>query len=378
MALARGLNGTRGSTADKPVKASSIYPVGIVLTMPTEPQLYYFDSPKDALDYYDANITVAGGNWKKYLELWEDNFPVTVPVLISSAQPNDDADVQKANIIDATNAMKSFGAKFDVRPDIIAVADLPNDKDLVTQLVVVNNFFQSRSWYDINASDASQATLFRTDIASERISLITTPFEKFSTETNSSELYDGGVVMAMQRAYVDSQKLYGWFDSISNVPINMTSAKYVADYHMGADETDPYSAKEIWCVIKDGGLRPWGSDYTCSTDPIWQNGSRVRLVDLAIKEIRRTLRDSIDKDLSKLSVLKSSLSAYSRKLIGQGILLGGEIKLDEEKTTAVEITAGNFYFIFDFQDMPKARRIVVHMNYTDAYANVAYKLLEAI
>ena len=378
MALNRGLNGTRGSTADKPVKNSSIYPVGIVLTMPTEPKLYYFDSPKDALEYFQKNMTVEGGNWERYLSLWEDNFPVTVPILISSAQPNDDADTFKANIIDATNAMKSFGSKFDVRPDILAVADLPNDKDLVTQLIVVNNFFQSRSWYDIDASDASQASLFRADVASERISLITTSFEKFNTETKTSEFYDGGVVMAMQRAYIDSKKVYGWFDSISNVPINMTNAKYVADYHIGADETDPYSTKEIWCVVKDGGLRPWGSDYTCSTDPIWQNGSRVRLVDLAIKEIRRSLRDSIDKDLSDLSVLKSSLSAFNRKLIGQGILLGGEIKLDEEKTTAVEITAGNFYFIFDFQDMPKARRIVVHMNYTDRYANVAYKLLEAI
>jgi len=378
MALGRGLNGTRGSTADKPTKSSSIYPVGIVLTMPTEPQLYYFDSPKDALEYFQENITTAGGNWERYLNLWEENFPVTVPILISSAQPNDDADAQKANIIDATNAMKGFGSKFDVRPDILAVADLPNDKDLVTQLTVVNNFFQSRSWYDIDAADASQASLFRTDVASERISLITTSFEKFNTATKTSEFYDGGVVMAMQRAYMDSQKLYGWFNSISNVPINMTDAKYVADYHIGADETDPYSDKEIWCVVKDGGLRPWGSDYTCSTDPIWQNGSRVRLVDLAIKEIRRDLRDSIDKDLNELSVLKSSLSAFSRKLVGQGILLDGEIMLDEEKTTPSEITAGNFYFIFDFQDMPKARKIVVHMNYTDRYSNIAYKLLEAI
>jgi len=378
MALGRGLNGTRGSTADKPTKSSSIYPVGIVLTIPTEPQLYYFDSPKDALEYFEENITTAGGNWERYLNLWEENFPVTVPILISSAQPNDDADAQKANIIDATNAMKGFGSKFDVRPDILAVADLPNDKDLVTQLTVVNNFFQSRSWYDIDAADASQASLFRTDVASERISLITTSFEKFNTESKTSEFYDGGVVMAMQRAYMDSQKLYGWFNSISNVPINMTDAKYVADYHIGADETDPYSNKEIWCVVKDGGLRPWGSDYTCSTDPIWQNGSRVRLVDLAIKEIRRDLRDSIDKDLNELSVLKSSLSAFSRKLVGQGILLDGEIMLDEEKTTPSEITAGNFYFIFDFQDMPKARKIVVHMNYTDRYSNIAYKLLEAI
>jgi len=378
MALGRGLNGTRGSTADKPTKSASIYPVGIVLTMPTEPELYYFDTPREALEYFQENISVAGGNWERYLKLWEENFPTTVQVLISSAQPNDDADAQKANIINAVNAMKAFGSRFDVRPDIVAVADLPNDKDLVVQLTVVNNFFQSRSWYDIDAADASQASLFRIDVASERISLITTAFEKFNTETKINEFFDGGVVMAMQRAYVDSQKLYGWFDSVSNVPINMTGAKYVADYHIGADETDPYGNKEVWCVIKDGGLRPWGSDYTSSTDPIWQNGSRVRLVDVSIKEIRRDLRDSIDKDLSELSVLKSSLSAFSRKLIGQGILLDGEITLDEEKTTAAEITAGNFYFIFDFQDMPKARKIVVHMNYTDSYSHVAYKLLETI
>ena len=379
MALNRGLIGTRSSTADKPIKNASVFPVALVLTMPTEPDLYYFDSPADALAYFRETIHTSGGNWEKYLEVWEDNFPTTVQVLISSAQiVEDDADAQKANVINAINDMKRFGSKFDVRPDIVAVADFPKDRDIVTQMVVVNGFFQSRSWYDIESADASEAKLFRKDIASERISLITTPFIKFNPDTKTNEQYDGGVIMAMQRAYIDSLKPYNWFASVSNLPINMTDAKYVADYHVGADETDPYSDSEIWCVIKDGGLRPWGSDYTCSTDPIWQNGSRVRLVDLAIRDIRRALRDNIDKDLSELSVLKSSLSAYSRKLIGQGLLLDGEILLDEEKTTPAEITAGNFYFIFNFQDMPKARRVVVNMNYTDAYSPIAYKLLEAI
>ena len=182
--------------------------------------------------------------------------------------------------------------------------------------------------------------------------------------------------MALHRAYTDSKKEFAWFDSISNLPINMDSIKYPVSYHDGLDETDVYADKQIWTFIKDGGIRPWGSDYTCSSDSIWRNGSRVRLVDLAIQAIRKELRDSIDKDLSELTVVKKSLSAFKNGLIGQGVLLGGEIELDLEKTTPVEITAGNFYFIFDFQDTPKARKIVVRMNYTDEYSAVAYKILQ--
>lgn len=375
MALTRGIQGTRGSTARKPTKLESVFPVATVLTMPTDPALYYFSSPKGALEHFRGNQQFAGGNWERYLDLWEDTFPATVPLLISSAQPDDDADALQANVIDAINAMKGFGPKFDVRPDIVAVADMARNKSVLNQLIVINNFFQSRSFFDIDAPDASQAKLFRNDFSSERIHLINTPFLKFNTQTETTEEYDGGVVMAMQRSYIDAQRIYGWFDSVSNVPILMDGVKYGADYHLGADETDPFADVQVWTVINDGGLRPWGSDYTCSTDPIWQNGSRVRLVDLAIKAIRMELRDSIDKDLSELSVVKSSLSAFVRKLIGQGILLGGEILLDEEKTTPTEITAGNFYFVLDFQDMPKARRIVVHMNYTDRYSDIAYKIL---
>ena len=377
MAISRGIIGTRGSTALKPTKLASIYPVAVVLLVPQEPALHYFDSPKDALDYFEQNISTSGGNWEKYLNLWEDNFPVTVPVLISTALPAEDADEQKANIITATNEMKKFGSKFDVRPDIVAVPDLAGDKSLATQMIVINEFYKSRSWYEIDASDSSQAILFRNEFASERLSIINTPFVKFNTTIKQNEFYDGGMVMAMQRAYIDSKKEYGWWDSISNRAILMDDAKNIADYHDGADETDPLSDNQIWCTIKDGGLRPWGSDYTCSTDPIWQNGSRVRLVDNAIKAIQKALRDSIDKDLNELSVTKSSLNAFKNNLIGQNVLLGGEIRLDEEKTTSVEITVGNFYFIFDFQDSPKTRKMVVHMNYVDRFSYVAYKLLEA-
>jgi len=376
MALSRGVIGERGSTAKRPLKLQSVLAVALVLTVGVEPKLYYFDNPQKALEALNEEITVEGGNWKRYLELWIDRFPTDVPVLLSTAKIDDDSDTQKGNVIEAINSMKRFGAMYDVRPDIVAVADYPRDTNIMNAINVINEFYHSRSWYDIDASDSSIATSFRKESGSERISMVHSALGTFNPVTNVEEFYDGGVCMAFHRAYLDSKSEYGWFESASNRVINMDSIKYPVDYHEGNDETDPYSGEQIWVFIKDGGIRPWGSDYTCSSDPIWRNGSRVRLVDLAIKAIRKELRDSVDKSLNHLTIVKKTLSAFQNKLIGQGVLLGGTIDLDEDKTTDVEITAGNFYFQFDFQDMPKARKIVVNLNYTDKFSEIAYKLLE--
>jgi len=388
MALTRGIQGNRSSTAAKPIKMESALPIGLVLLANAEPKQYYFDSPKKALEYFKSESSFfkkeksTGGNWEKYLNLWEDRFPTTVPVLISMAKIGEGKTKeavekdQKSNVLTAITAMKNFTAEFGIQPDVTAVADYPRDINVLKSLDVINQFYKSRSWYDIDTEKGSDAAKFKDEVDSERISMVNSALGTFNTVTKSNEWYDAGVVMAFHRAYTDSKKEFAWFDSISNLSINMDSVKYPVSYHDGLDETDGYADKQIWTFIKDGGIRPWGSDYTCSNNPIWRNGSRVRLVDLAIKAIRKELRDSIDKDLSELTVVKKSLSAFKNGLIGQGVLLGGEIELDLEKTTPVEITAGNFYFIFDFQDTPKARKIVVRMNYTDEYSAVAYKILQ--
>jgi len=373
MSMIRGIEGKRTSTSKTPIYSASSFPIALVLTSAVA-GLYYFDSPRKALAFFKNDARFKGGNWERYLTLFESNFQTTVPIVISIAENDEDANNLKSNIIEATNRLKNVQKEFDVNPDIVAVADLSADADLAVQLGVVNEYLKSRSFYDIDAHDASTANLFRGKLSSDRISIVNTPFENYNTDTKANEFYDGGVVLAMQRAYLDGKEGAGWFASLSNRPVAMTSAKNIADHHDGADEADAYSQNQVWCVVRNGGLRPWGSDYTCSTDPIWQDGSRVRLVDVAIRQIRLALRDNIDKDLGELSVAKSSLDAYVRELVSRSILLGGELEIDEENSN---VDLGEFAFIINFQEMPKARKITITLNRTSDYSQLAYKILEA-
>lgn len=379
MALTRGIQTTRGSTAAKLLKVSSVLPVALVLTAPVsiDADIYYFDSPEKALSELK---TLAGGaeegNWEKYLDLWVNRFPNTVQTVISIAHIGADDDETKGNIIDAINLLKDVRSRFDIRPDLFAVADYPADVTIVNSIKAICEVFKGRTYYDIDVSTSSAAALFRNEISSDRISLIKTPLGTFNTDTNSDEWYDGGVVATMFRSFLDGKKTYGWFDSLSNRAINMDSIKNTTAFYDGADETDPLTEVQVWPVIKDNGIKFWSSDATCSDDLTWRDGLHVRIVDLMAETVRRDLASSIDKDLAELVVVKKSIQAFSNSLVGAGLLLGGEIQLDENATTEEMVAEGDFVFIFDFQRSPKIRKVTINFNAVTSYSSVVYKLLE--
>lgn len=380
MANTRGLTTTRGSNAAKLLKVKSVFPVALVLLAPVvEAKLYQFDSPAKALEYFTAEVgATEGGNWEKYLDLWENRFKVTVPVIISIAAPDVEEAVQKGNVIDAINLLKSVRSEFDMKPDLFGVADYPNDVTIGQSLVAVCDVFKGRTYYDIDASVLSDATTTRNNFGSERLSLIKSALGTFNTDTNQDEWYDAGVVAIFFRAYLDGTEKYGWFKSLSNRALPMDSIKNKTDFHDGLDETDPLSEIQVWSVVKNNGIKFWSSDFTCASDITWRDGLTVRIVDMMSETVRRDLASSIDKDLSELSVVKKSVAAFSNGLVGAGLLLGGEIALDEEATTPEMVAAGEFEFIFDFQEAPKLRRVNIHFNRVNSYSSVVYKMLEEV
>ena len=108
MSNTRGFQFTRGSDAPRNLKIKSTFPVAIVLLVATDPKLHYFDSPEKALEYFQEKVTTSGGNWEKYLDLWENRFKCTVPIVVSTVEIAEDEAVQKANIIDGINLLKSL------------------------------------------------------------------------------------------------------------------------------------------------------------------------------------------------------------------------------------------------------------------------------
>lgn len=387
MSIKRGIVTELSSTSARPIEVKSTLPIGLVLTSDVTAGIYCFDSPRKALES-DVFKDHTKGNLKKYLKVGVDKFNVVVPTIISVANEVDDAAQTKTNVINAINALKrasttanlasSKGAMVRYKPDVIAVGDhAQNDNNVTNAMITVAEALKARCFKDLDAESNSEALTQRAQFGSERLTVAKTSFTDWNTSTNATDEYDSGVVLAWLRTSVDGSSKTGYAKSISNRVVPFSGVKVPSDFIPGAlDETDPLTENQITSFIEYDGLRVW--EYaSCSVDAIWQDARRLRIFDQAADAVLKGIFFAVDKDLGALSAAKDSLRGFMNGLVGDDVMLGFDIYLDEERTTKERITAGEFYFVIDVQEVPSPRLICVRFNRTDKYASVVYETLAA-
>lgn len=387
MANNRGIVTERSSDSARPIKVNSTLPIALVVTSNIAAGIYGFDSPEDAIKD-DVIKTHTTGNMMKYLKLGVDEFPVTVPTIIVVCNEGADDAETKSNIIAGVNSIKkaastinlasSKGSVIGCNPDIITVADHAiGDMDVANAMISVCDAIKARTFIDLDADSNGDAISQRDLFGSDRVTLAKTSLGKWNTETDSTDYYDSGVVLAWLRAYVDGGDEIGWSRSISNEVLPFSSIKEPSDFVAGVlDETDPLTEAQIMSYITYMGIRTWNYQTT-DADPIWQDARRVRIVDLASAAVLKGIFFAVDEPIVKLREAKKSLREFMNTLVGKNVMLAHEVKLDMKRTTPSEITAGRFYFIIDFQEMPVAVRICVTFNQTDRFAPLVYEMLNA-
>ncbi|AXH14378.1 phage tail protein [Malaciobacter mytili LMG 24559] len=385
MANNRGIVTERSSDSARPIKVNSTLPIALVVTSNIAAGIYGFDSPEDAIND-DVIKTHTTGNMMKYLQLGVDEFPVIVPTIIVVCNEGVDDTETKSNIITGVNSIKkaastvnlasSKGSIIGYNPDIIAVADYAiGDMDVANAMISVCTAIKARTFIDLDADSNGDAISQRDLFGSDRVTLSKTSLGKWNTKTNSTDYYDSGIVLAWLRAYVDGIDEIGWSKSISNQVLPFSSIKEPSDFVAGVlDETDPLTEAQIMSYITYMGIRTWNYQTT-DADPIWQDARRVRIVDLASAAVLKGIFFAVDEPIVKLREAKKSLREFMNTLVGKNIMLAHEVKLDMKRTTPSEITAGRFYFIIDFQEMPVAVRICVTFNQTDRFAPLVYEML---
>jgi phage tail sheath protein FI len=200
-------------------------------------------------------------------------------------------------------------------------------------------------------------------------------WQNYDTETNSNQVYSSGVGGVFLRARVDAKGEKGKYLSISNIVLPITGVTSPTTFTLGkADASDALTDKQIMSVISHKGLRSW--EYaTCATDPIWQDARRVRILDFAIEAVLDSIFFAVDGELEAIVIVKSAIRGFNNDMIGNRIWLGGEIRLDEERTTNSAINAGKFYLIEDWQESPSPRRIEIAFNRADRWSDVARKII---
>ncbi|WP_294962028.1 hypothetical protein [Sulfurimonas sp.] len=386
MSIKRGIVTEIKSDSARPISVTSTLPIALVVTSNIQAGLYYFDSPKAAIesDLIKAHTT---GNMIKYLNVGVDQFPCIVPTILSVANEGTDDAATKTNIINATNALKSAAGSINLasstqsaigfKPDIITVADHAiGDTDIANAVISVCNSLKARTFIDLDANDNGDAITRREAFGSDRVTLVKTSLGLWNTTESKTDYYDSGVILAWLRVYVDGEGKTGYSKSISNRVLPVSSVKSPSEFYAGAlDETDPLTEKQITSFISYKGIRTW--EYaTTDADPIWQDARRVRIFDLAAAAVLEGIFWAVDKDLAALSAAKKSLRGFMNGLIGDEVMLGFNIFLDIKRTTPERITAGEFYFVIDSQEMPSPKLICVTFNRVDRYAPLVYKIIE--
>lgn len=387
MSRDRGIVYERSSESARPIKVSSTLPIALVVTSNIAAGIYGFDSPEDAINN-EIIKTHTTGNLMKYLKLGVDDFPITVPTIIVVCNEGVDENETKSNIINGVNSIKkaastinlvsSKGSVIGYNPDIIAVADYATgDMDVANAITTVCNAIKARTFIDLDADSNGDVISQRDLFGSDRVTLAKTSLGKWNTDTDTTDYYDSGVVLAWLRAYVDGEDEIGYSRSISNQVLPFSSIKEPSLFVAGVlDETDPLSEAQITSFITYMGIRTWNYKTT-DADPIWQDARRVRIVDLAAAAVLKGIFFAVDQPIVQLREAKKSLREFMNTLVGKNVMLAHEVKLDMKRTTPSEITAGRFYFIIDFQEMPVSERICVTFNQTDRFAPLVYEMLNA-
>lgn len=376
MSITRGIVVDVTSSGARPISVSSTIPLVLVLTadVGVTAGLHYFDSVKAALA--DTEFAAAtGGNLLKYLKYGEDKYGLIVPLVVSVAHVDVDPAIEKSNVIAAVNLVAMAPSTFGLRPDVMGVGDWSTDVDVQTAMYSALDKLKARSFADLDATDNADAILKRDALGTRRITPVFTNLTDWNTVLSATDEYSASIVMAFLRCSIDGSKDIGYSYSISNRVLPVSGVKVNREFLAGfQDETDPLTEKQITSFINYSGIRSWNYE-TCDIDPIWQDARRVRIFDLASFAVLDGIFWAVDRDLSALDSVQDSLRAFMNDLVGQDVMLGFEVYLDLELTTATAITNNEFYFKIVSQESPSPSLIKVTFDRTDAYSSVVYDKL---
>ncbi|MDN5092718.1 MAG: hypothetical protein RBR93_09395 [Aliarcobacter butzleri] len=379
MSLKRGVVTEITSTSARPISVTSTLPIALVLKSSVVPAgIYGFESPKKALEYFSKEHPLLKddlGNLKKYIAIGEDMFALIVPTVISVCEVTEDENEQKANFINAINVLKQAPSLTGYKFDIIAIGYDDFDMDVNNAVDNICKALKARTFINLYATTNSEAITRRENFGSDRVTVAKCSIELFNTTTAKTEEYDSGIILAFLRCSIDGSSGTGYAQSISNRVLNISGVSSPSEFYAGAlDETDPLTEKQIMSFIHYKGFRTW--EYsTTSEDQIWQDARRVRIFDLAAMSVIDGIFFAVDRDISALSSAKDSLRGFMNGLVGDDVVAGFSVELDTDRTTKERITAGEFYFIIDAQEMPSPRLIHVTFNRVDRYSEVIYKLI---
>ena len=204
-----------------------------------------------------------------------------------------------------------------------------------------------------NTTDAAAMT-YAANFGSKRLYLVDPAVTYYDTAASANKVAPASSFVAGLMALVDTE--YGYWESPSNKEIKgIVGTGRPIDYEYG-DETSRANLlnnANITTIIREGGFRLWGN-RTLSSDPKWAFITRVRTLDMVMDAILVGHQWAVDRGLnrSRIRDVEEGLRAFMSAERGKGAVIGFDVFVDTELTTAAAIEQGKAFWRVRFSDTP--------------------------
>ena len=168
---------------------------------------------------------------------------------------------------------------------------------------------------------------------------------------------------------VDNEKGFWW--SPSNNEINgIEGTARAIDFALGdyASRANLLNEQKIATIIREQGFRLWGN-RTLAMDPLYAFLSVRRTADMVNESILRGHLWAVDRCITAtyLEEVQESVREYLRSLKARGAILGGDVWVDPELNTPVNISNGQVFFDFEFTPPYPAERVTFRSHLVNSY-----------
>ena len=392
-----GTNVAIGAKASRPIKIESQTPIFIACTLvlstvSKEVQdlitssggvLNYGSAEKANEVFKDSTGTVRGAldgiaDQNVVCKIVLSIVPITVELSKKEAETfYGDAKI-KSEVIKAIGKAKIAIAMYGTKSNVLIAPRFTHDLDVKAEIESVATALSATGVVDLNAKDEADATVKMKSYGTKRL-LVCDPYvQVWDTKLNKTITEPSSARIAGMIAYIDGQKEYGFADIPSNqVMQGISGTSRPIDFVFGQEcEADRLRTLGISTIINEQGFRLWGFDTT-DVDPVWKSLQRVRIFDRIADAVLKGLFWAIDKRADQLVYAKESAEGLLRGLKGANVLVGFEVFWHPEKNTKEALTAGKFYLVADFQNMPTVNRLEIECNFVDKHSGVLMKMIGA-
>lgn len=296
----------------------------------------------------------------------DQGSPVVVVVRVAAGDDEAETD---ANVIGGSidgsytglKALLAAEAQLGVRPRIIGAPGL-DTQDVVAAMIPIAQSLRGFVYAACrDAATVGNAIAYRAEFSARELMLI----------WPDATAWDGQAVATALglRAMIDEQ--IGWHKSLSNVAIaGVTGMSKDVHFDIRDPSTDAglLNAAPVTTIVRMNGYRFWGN-RTCSDEPSFAFEPVVRAAQALQDLLAEVEAPFIDRPVTVGLVrdLIEAGNALTRRLVGEGRLVGAAVTFDGSVNPAETLAAGKLVLDVDYTAPAPMEGLTTNLRITSAY-----------